>query len=302
MAKYKDSKLYILCNLSLLMAAFISGLSFVAQKIGMIYVGPLSFNMLRCFIGFLSLLPLLFLSGRMSDKTLINYSNKDLLKGGCLAGMVLFLAFTVNQYCMIYAPAGKAGFITSLYIIFVPIIAVFMKQKLHKYVKLSIVISIIGLYFLCVKDSMQFELCDIFLLVSAFLFALHIIIVSYYSKRVSSIKLSFLQFLVAGLLFVPFVLIFEHLTIESVIAGYKPILFIGVIVTGVAYTLQIIGHKVTHPVLATLILSSEAVFAVLGGMLFLNETLSAREIFGCTLMIIAIIISQLAPKDKNITI
>ncbi|MCM1265985.1 MAG: DMT family transporter [Candidatus Gastranaerophilales bacterium] len=302
MANNSNTKLYLLCNLSLLMAAMISGLSFVAQKIGMVYVGPLTFNLLRCFIGFLSLVPLLFLSGKFSEKSSIEYSTKALLKGGIFAGCILFIAFAINQYCMITAPAGKAGFITSLYIIFVPIIAIFMKQKLNKYVQFSIILSVIGLYLLCAKESIQVQTSDILLIISAFFFALHIIVVSYYSKRASSIKLSSLQFLVAGILFLPFAMLFENPTLTAVIAGYKPILFIGVIVTGVAYTLQIIGHKTTHPVLATLILSSEAIFAVFGGMLLLGETLSLKETIGCIIMIIAIVVSQLSPREKDISI
>lgn len=294
-----NSKLYILCNLSLLMAALISGLSFVAQKIGMVYVGPFTFNMLRCFIGSLSLIPLILISSHIRKNLPVRYSDKELLKGGLFAGIVLFIAFSINQYCMIYAQAGKAGFITSLYIIFVPVIAVFLKQKLKLCVQFSIILSLIGLYLLCAKGVMQFEYWDILLLISAFFFALHIIVVSYYSKRASAVKLSALQFLIAGMLFIPFSLIIEHPALSSIIAGYKPILFIGVIVTAVAYTLQIFGHKATHPVLATLILSSEAVFAVIGGMLMLGETLTLREIIGCIVMIIAIIISQLSLITKG---
>jgi len=295
--KYSNKKMYILCNLSLLSAAFISGLSFVAQKIGMLYVGPFTFNTLRCLIGGISLIPLLLLSGLIINKDSKPFS-KELFKGGLLAGLVLFIAFSVNQYCMIYAQAGKAGFITSLYIIFVPIIAVFLNHKLGKNVQLSILIALAGLYLLCAKGNMCFEIWDILLLVSAFFFALHIIIVSYYSKRVSAIKLSTLQFLSAAVFSCPLMFLFEHPAIGSILAGWKPILFIGIIVTGVAYTLQIFGHKATHPVLATLILSSEAVFAVLGGMILLGETLSLKETAGCLIMIAAIILSQIKPENN----
>lgn len=288
MDKKTFNKLYIWCNISLLMAALISGLSFVAQKLGMHYVGPFTFNTLRCFIGALSLLPLLFF-----------FKEKCSIKGGILAGIVLFIAFSINQYCMIYADAGKAGFITSLYILFVPVIAIFLKHKLNKNVQISIVIALIGLYLLCAKGTMQFEYWDILLLLSAFFFALHIIIVSHYSKKSDAIKLSVIQFLTAGILSSPFVFLFETPTMALILAGWKPILFIGVIVTGVAYTLQIFGHKATKPVLATLILSSEAVFAVLGGVLILNETLSIKEIIGCSIMLFAIIFSQIPNKSKG---
>ncbi len=286
MNKKKYKKLYIYCNISLLMAAFISGLSFVAQKLGMNYVGPFTFNTLRCFIGCLSILPLIFLLSKQ----------KCSIKGGIVAGIVLFIAFSINQYCMIYADAGKAGFITSLYILFVPVIAIFLKHKLAFNVQISIVIALVGIYLLCAKENMQFELWDIFLLVSAFFFALHIIVVSHYSKKSDAIKLSAIQFLTAGFLSLPLMLICEKPTLKLILYGWKPILFIGIIVTGVAYTLQIFGHKATKPVIATLILSSEAIFAVLGGMLLLGETLTLKETAGCLTMLFAIVISQISNK------
>lgn len=286
MDKTAFRKLYIYCNISLVLAAFISGLSFVTQKLGMNYVEPFTFNTLRCFIGAIALLPAMYL---------FSTHQKCSIKGGILAGIVLFIAFSINQYCMIYAEAGKAGFITSLYILFVPVIAIFLKHKLTSNVILSILIAIVGLYLLCAKGIAQFEMWDIFLLISAFFFALHIIIVSYYSKKSDTIKLSTLQFFTAGVLSLP-LMIYEQPTLNLISAGWKPILFIGVVVTGVAYTLQIFRHKATKPVIATLILSSEAVFAVLGGVLILYETLSIKEIVGCLIMLIAIVLSQIPNK------
>lgn len=292
-------KLYILCNLSLITAAFISGLSFVAQKIGMNFVGPFTFNTLRSFLGFFSLIPLIFLFGK-SGKINLRSFNSELFKGGFFSGLILFIAFSINQYCMIYADAGKAGFITSLYIIFVPVIAVFLKHKLTVNVSLSIVIALCGLYMLCAKDTALLGLWDLLLLLSAFFFAMHIITVSHYSKKTDAVKLSCMQFLTAGILSLPLMFIFETPQASEILAGWKPILFIGVIVTAGAYTFQIFGHKATNPVLATLILSSEAVFAVLGGIFILGESLSTREIFGCLVMIFAIILSQIHIKNKKI--
>lgn len=290
MNKTAFNKLYIYCNISLILAALISGLSFVAQKLGMNYVEPFTFNTLRCFIGVIALLPAMYF---------FSTKRKCAIKGAILAGIVLFTAFSINQYCMIYADASKAGFITSLYILFVPILAIFLKHKLSSNIVLSILIALAGLYLLCAKGTMQFEMWDIFLLVSAFFFALHIIVVSHYSKKSDAIKLSMLQFLTAGTLSLP-LMIYEQPTINLILAGWKPILFIGVIVTGVAYTLQIFGHKATKPVVATLILSSEAVFAVLGGVLILNETLNIKEILGCIVMLFAIVLSQIPNKGgKN---
>lgn len=290
MNKTVFKKLYIYCNISLVLAAVISGLSFVAQKLGMRYVDPFTFNTLRCFIGTAALLPAVYL---------FSTKQKCSVKGGVLAGVVLFFAFSINQYCMIYADAGKAGFITSLYILFVPVIAIFLKHKLNSNIVLSILIALVGLYLLCAKGVSQFEIWDIFLLVSAFFFALHIVIVSHFSKKSDAIKLSALQFLTAGILSLPLML-YEQPSFTLILAGWKPILFIGVIVTGVAYTLQIFGHKATKPILATLILSSEAVFAVLGGVLILDETLSIKEIIGCLIMLSAIVLSQIPNKGGKI--
>lgn len=297
MKKAEFKNLYIFCNISLFLAAFISGLSFVAQKLGMVYVEPFTFNVLRCFIGTLCLLPVFAL---FKDNT--KYKNSDLIKGGTLAGFILFIAFSINQYCMIYADAGRAGFITSLYILFVPIIAVFLKHKLTNNTKIGIVLATIGLYLLCAKDFTHFSLWDILLLVSAFFFALHIIIVSHYSKKANAIALSIVQFFVAGLYSIIPMMFFEAPTLTAISSGWKPILFIGVVVTGIAYTLQIFGHKATKPVLATLILSSEAVFAVMGGMLILNETLTLNEWIGCFVMLVGIVVSQIQKQfpQKNL--
>lgn len=291
MTKKQVKQLYFWCTLALIIAAMILGLSFVAQKAGMEFVGPFTFNTLRFFIGSLVLVPVMFFVDKLvpEPKT---YSKKSLFKGGILAGLVLFCAFSINQYCMIYASAGKAGFLTSLYIVFVPVLAVFLKQKISRNVLIGLVFALAGAYLLCAKGGGAFEIWDVFIAVSAFFFAVHILIVSRFSKKVSPMKLSSLQFLTAGILSLP-LMIMEQPHISDIIAGAKPILFIGVIVTGVAYTLQIFGQKATRPVVATLILSSEAVFAVLGGMFILGETLGGREVAGCVVMISAIIISQI---------
>ena len=288
MTKREAKRLYLYCIFALLAAAMILGLSFVAQKAGMEYVGPFTFNTLRCFIGSLFLAPFLFIFKKEPE----GYSAKNWLTGGVLTGLVLFFAFSINQYCMIYADAGKAGFLTALYIIFVPVLSVFFKQKLPRNVMIALVFALTGVYLLCAKGGFSFELWDIFLVVSAFFFALHIIVVGHFTKKVSALRLSCLQFLVAGGLSLPLMLM-EHPTLGAVLAGYKPILFIGVVVTGVAYTLQIFGQKGARPVAATLLLSSESVFAVLGGMLLLGETLTGKEIAGCLIMVCAIVLSQL---------
>lgn len=295
MTKKEVKQLYFWCNLALIVAAMILGLSFVAQKAGMEFVGPFTFNTLRFLIGSFCLIPVVLFMNRLEPKT---YSNKVLVKAGISAGIVLFFAFSINQYSIMYEDAGKAGFLTSLYIVFVPLLAVFLRQKISGNVVIGLIFALIGVYLLCAKGGFSFAVWDIFLIISAFFFAVHILIVSHFSKKVSPVKLSCLQFMIAGILSLP-LMIMENPQVSSIVAGAKPILFIGVIVTGVAYTLQIFGQKAMRPVVATLILSSEAVFAVLGGMFILGETLSGREILGCFVMIAAIIISQIRRKTLS---
>lgn len=294
-------------NIALLLTAAISGLSFVAQKNGMEFVGPFTFNASRAFLGTLSLIPVIFIFKLMSMKNdrrkrLVKLRQRILLaKSGFVCGLVLFLALTVNQFCMIYAPAGKAGFITSLYVIFVPLISFLMGRKLHFNVKMSVILAAIGLYLLCYKTGNPIEVSDIFLLISAILFALHILFVGYYSHRVSSVKMSCVQFLVMFLFSLPLMFIVEHPEWASIVAGAKPILFSGIVVTAIAYTLQIFGQKYAPPVITALIMSLESVFAVIGGMWLLNETLSLKEGIGCFIMISAIILAQLDLKFRKFT-
>ena len=300
--KITQKKLHFFCNLSLFISAFIAGLSFVAQKSGMEYMGPFTFNSIRCFLGSICLLPLILLFDRKYSHQ-NKLKKRTLIKGSLISGIVLFVALSLNQYAMIYSQACKAGFITSLYIVFVPVISIFLNEKIKPNVLISIVLSVAGLYMLCAKNSFEFEFYDIFLLLSAFFFAVHLLVLSYYSKKCSSIKLSSLQFLTTSVLSLPFMFIFETPSLTSILLGYKPLLFAGVIVTGVAYTLQIFGYKAVKPVIATLILSSESIFAVLGGTVLLHETMTFKELYGCLLMSLAIIFSQINFKTiikKNI--
>lgn len=295
---------HVYSNIALLITAFIWGISFVAQKSGMAFVGPFTFNAARTFLGGLSLIPVIIVLKMLSLKNDTRTKeekiaqHKTLAKGGMLCGLLLFTALSINQYCMVYAPAGKAGFITSLYVIFVPLISVFLKKKLRPNVQISVFLALIGLYLLCFKNSGKAAFSDVLLLVSAFFFAVHIIVINYYSHRVSSAKLSCVQFFTACLLSMPLMFIFETPSISAIRAGIEPILFAGILATGVAFTLQIFGQKGTNPVIASLILSLESVFAVLGGMILLGEMLTFKEALGCVFMISAILLSQLRFSPK----
>ncbi len=287
-------------NIALVFTALIWGLSFVAQRSGMEYVGPYTFNAVRSFLGSLSLLPviaffkLLYADTRTDEEK--HNQHKDLFKGGIFCGIALFLAMTIQQYCMQYVPAGKAGFISALYLIFVPLIAVFMGKKIHKLLVISLLMAIIGLYLLCFKSDASFNIYDLILLVSAFFYGIHIIVVAHFSRQSNAAKLSCFQFFVVGVLSSLLALVFETPLLSAIWDCKIHLFFAGVVTCGVAYTLQIFGQKNTPPIVASLIMSLESVFAVLGGMLLLNETLSLRELSGCLLMIAAVILSKLKPQ------
>ena len=291
----------IWANFALLLTALIWGLSFVAQRSGMEYVGPFTFNCVRSILGGFSLLPLILIFKYSKPDTRTkkrkHYQHVNLARAGFGCGFVLFLAMTIQQYCMQFVGAGKAGFITALYIIFVPIIMVLKGERLRKVIILSVCLAFIGLYLLCYKPSSGFNIYDLMLLFSAFLYGVHILVVNYYSLRVNPIKASCAQFFVVGVLSLFLMLFFEEPTISAIISCKVPILYAGILTCGVAYTLQIFGQKNTYPVVATLIFSLESVFAVLGGVLILHETMCLKEILGCVFMISAVLISNINKKE-----
>lgn len=291
----------IFANIALLITALIWGVSFVAQKAGMEHIGPFTFNVIRSFLGFGSLIPLIFcdkcVHKDLRPQKLKNVQHIKLARAGILCGIALFTAISIQQYCMQFVDAGKAGFISALYIIYVPLIMVFFGQKLSKNVIISVFIAIIGLYLLCFKNNFsQINIYDIVLLVSAFFYGVHILVVNNFSLKVNPVKASCIQFLTVGVLSLPLMFIFETPVIDNIIACKYPLLYAGVLTCGVAYTLQIFGQKFTTPVIASLILCLESVFAVLGGALILGETMTAREILGCVFMISAVILSKIKTK------
>lgn len=291
----------VLSNTALFLTALIWGVSFVAQKTGMDYVGAFSFNFARSILGGLSLIPLIFIVKFLKEDKrpakLKHLQHIELLKAGICCGLALFCAMSIQQYSMIEASAGKAGFISSLYIIYVPLISMFFGQKLPNNVKISVGLALLGLYLLCFKpDTGGFGIYDVLLLIGAFFYGVHILVVNHFSRHVDAAKISCIQFFVVGILSLPFMLIFENPHWAGFIAGRVPIFYAGVLTCGVAYTLQIFGQKYTPPVVASLILCLESVFAVAGGALLLQETMTPKETLGCLFMISAVILSQLRPK------
>lgn len=295
----------ILSNVALFLTALIWGVSFVAQKEGMKYLDPFSFNCVRSLLGGISLMPLIFIYKitHTIEQKHREFKHKQhilLAQAGLSCGLALFTAMSIQQYAMIYSDAGKAGFITSLYIIFVPAIMACFGQKLNRNIKISIGLALVGLYLLCFKNTTGgFSFYDVMLLIGAFFYGVHIIVVNYFSKHLNPAKVSCLQFFVVGILSLPLMIIFETPDLQSFIDCRVPILYAGILTCGIAYTLQILGQKNTPPAVASLILCLESVFAVLGGCIILHETLSVKEIFGCIFMIIAVVISQIQVKYFN---
>ena len=289
-------------NLALFLTALIWGLGFVAQRSGMEFIGPFTFNTVRSFLGTLSLVPLI-LWVKYSKPDLRSSKRKfvqrvSLARAGIYCGLSLFMAMTIQQYCMQYVGAGKAGFITALYIILVPIMSVFMGSKIAKRVYISVLMAVFGLYLLCFQADGKYDIYDLWMLVSAFFYGLQIILVNKYAKLVHPIKASAMQFFVVGVLSLILMLLFETPNLSSLIDCTVPLVYAGVLACGVAYSLQMYGQKYTLPILATLILCLESVFAVIGGALILGEVLTTREIFGCILMISAVVLANTKMEQR----
>jgi len=288
-------------NIALFLTALIWGVGFVAQRAGMEFIGPFTFNAVRSFLGALSLIPLiLWVKYSKADKRTPKrkYVQRiGLARAGISCGIVLFIAMSIQQYCMQFVGAGKAGFITALYIIFVPIISLFTGSKIAKRVIFSVFLSVIGLYLLCFQPDGGFSIYDFWLLVGAFFYGLHILFVDNFSK-IHPIKASCVQFLVVGILSLIPMFLLETPSFSTLVDCKIPLLYAGFLACGVAYTLQMFGQKHTFPILASLILCLESVFAVLGGALILGEILTVREIWGCILMISGFIIANTKVEQR----
>lgn len=290
----------------MLIAAAIWGFAFVAQRVGMETMGPHFFNAIRFFIGALALAPALwFLSKKKikSDKSRVTTS--QLLVAGSLAGILLFGGAAFQQVGIQYTTAGKAGFITGLYIFFVPLIGIFFGQKTGSGTWLGATMALVGLYLLSFSDglSLNFDNSvelkgDLLELACAVFFAGHVLIIGYLAKKIDPVKLSIIQFFVAGLLSLGIAISFELITWTMITATLIPLLYAGVMSTGVAYTLQVVAQQHAHSSHAAIILSLEGAFALLGGWLLLDEQLPARGLLGCALMLAGMLFSQLIPSFR----
>lgn len=291
-------------NLILLLTALIWGCAFVAQSVSMDYIGPFTFQSIRSLIGSAVLVPVfLFLDQQKKRNGTYTPPTKQQkhtqLIAGIICGIIMTIAGNLQQIGMQYTTAGKAGFITAIYILIVPILGIFLKKKVSPKLWGCVGLALMGLYLLSVTEGFTaINKGDIYVLLCAIAFAFHIIAVDHYVDQVDGVRLSSMQFFVCGILSGIFMLLFETPTMSGLISAALPILYAGVMSCGIAYTLQIIGQKYTNPTMASMIMSLESVFAVLGGMVMLHEIPTTREALGCTLMFIAILIPQLPDKKK----
>ncbi|MCF8365181.1 MAG: DMT family transporter [Bacteroidales bacterium] len=286
-------------NLLLLLAAIIWGFAFVAQRAGMEHVGPFTFNGVRFALGSISLLPLLYFgNNKKTGRGSKSGWDRQTLLVGLLAGTALFVAATFQQVGIVSTTAGKAGFITGLYVIFVPILGIFIKQKTNLNIWFGAIIAVVGLYFLSINENFGIEYGDRLVLVSAFFFALHILVIGRFSAKVNTIRLSIVQFATCSVLSLTSAGFTEHIVFSGIINAALPIFYGGVFSVGIAYTLQVVGQKHAHPSAASIILSLESLFAVVGGWLILSEKITARGLFGCCLMLGGMVLAQIRWNRK----
>ncbi len=287
--------------LLLLLAAFIWGTSFVSQRLGMDYVEPFTFNGLRSLIGsaVLALFLCLRNRGRRPDQRAARHRTKDLWIGGFLCGLILFAATSLQQIGIQYTTVGKSGFITAFYIVMVPVLGMLLGRKTGAKVWIAVGLALVGLYFLCITGTFTVGVGDGLTFLCALAFAVHILVIDHFSPRVDGVALSCIQFLVCGVVSLPFMFLAETPSMTEILSCAGPLLYAGVLSCGVAYTLQIVGQKGVDPAIASLLLSLESCFSVLSGWVVLGQGLSAREALGCGLMFAAIILAQLPDFKKT---
>lgn len=284
-------------NLLLLLTATLWGFAFVAQKVGADLVRPFTFNAARFFLGAISLLPLLLFqfSKNKNDKMLNSYT----LRAGIIVGCVLFLGAGLQQAGIPFTTASKAGFITGLYIVLVPVFGMFFKQKTGANTWVGVMLALVGLYLLSMNENLKMEFGDLLMLCSAFAFTAHILVIDHVTKKVDPLQLSFLQFFTCAILNLVCALFMEEIVLSDIVNAGIPILYGGVLSVGVAYTLQVVAQKNAKASHAAILMSMESVFSCIGGVLILRERLNSRGIVGCILIFSAIIISQIKIGKSN---
>jgi drug/metabolite transporter (DMT)-like permease len=277
----------------LLVAAFFWGTTFVAQRMGMEYVGPMTYNAVRFAVGALTVLPIILLSRRGDRPRNTGGSRRLLLWGGFLAGLALFGGASMQQMGLVYTTAGKASFITSLYVVLVPIAGLFLGHRCPLAVWIGAALAVAGLYLLSAAESLAIGRGDLLVLVGAFFWTLHVLLIDYLAKRANPLHIACLQFLACSALSLLAAVGFERVALSSILQAIGPILYAGVFSAGVAFTLQIVCQRTSPPSHAAILMSLETVFASLAGYLILHERFTARDLLGCALMFAGLMVVQL---------
>lgn len=293
-------------EISLLLAAVIWGGAFVAQSLGGDSLGALSFNAARSLIGALALVPVIAWSDRRRGTSRPRGRERRLLwLGGALCGLCLTLAVNLQQVAIAWTDAagranvGKIGFLTAMYIVLVPILSLFLKKRAGANVYVGILLALAGMYLLCVKEGFTLGGGDVYALLAALMFALQIIVVDLFAPRVDNIRLSALQFLVCGVLSGVLAVCTEPQSARAYWGAALPVLYTGVLSSGVGYTLQIIGQRRCRPQMASLLMSMESVFSAVFGFLILHQKMTGRELLGCALMLAAVCLAQWKPRGER---
>lgn len=288
-------------NLLLILTAFIWGVAFVAQKEGGTAVGDFTFNGVRFLLGgglLAVCLPLLDKIG-LTRRCATPESKKAMWLGGVLCGIALWAASNLQQLGLATTSAGKGGFITALYIVLVPIFGLFIKRRTNLFTWISVLLAMVGLYLLCMQGESGINGGDLLVLGCAPIFAIQILLVDHFVPHTDGVRLSCIQFFTVGILNMPLMFIFEQPSLSAMVDGWLPILYAGLLSSGVAYTLQVVAQKHTHPTTASVLMSLESVFAVLAGLVLMGERLTAWEWCGCAVMFAAVILAQLPPLRKK---
>ncbi|MCK4813775.1 MAG: DMT family transporter [Candidatus Marinimicrobia bacterium] len=283
-------------NIILIIAAMLWGFGFVAQRDGMNYIGPFYYSAIRFGIGVLCLLPVYFLTRKKEQA--IKVKLKTVLSAGVVVGLFLFLAVSAQQIGLKTTSAAKAGFITSLYMILVPVFGIFLGHKTKQSIWVSIIIALAGVFFMSISSNFTIEKGDLFELLCAILWAVHFLLIAYYSRRIGAIRLSILQFSVCAVMSFLVAVVAEPISIEAITPAIPALLYGGIGAVGIAYTLHVVALKDANPAYASLILSTESVFAAIGGWFILHESMTSRQLIGAGLILCAVILSQLKKREK----
>ena len=286
-------------TLALLFATVIWGSAFIAQSVGMDHIGPMTFQASRCGLGALFLIPIIFLFEKDKKRHFKNWADAKLWKTGFFCGTALFVAAGLQQVGLVYTSAGKAGFITAMYIVLVPILGLFLKRKPPVSAWISVVVAVAGLYLLSCVGASEINLGDILMLGGALGFAVQITLVDELAGDLDGLRLNCIQAFVCSVFSAVVMFLTETPTFSGIVSAAIPIGYAGICSMGIAYSLQIIGQKHLEPTPASLIMSLESVFAALCGWLLIHERMSPAELCGCALVFSAVIISQLPEKKKT---